>query len=119
MSKFSNALMAQSARKTAKTYNDETLANWADELLMHCNNEHVSVDITSDELMDTYETDMLALGYKANSDGDLLDNMTEFEARKTGRAFVYEAMEHKGNKTKVIAAYTKAIRRRSKWLKTR
>jgi hypothetical protein len=46
-------------------------------------------------------------------------NMTDAELLLTGRAFVYEAMEHKGNKTKVIAAYKKAIKQRTAWLKKR
>lgn len=117
MSKAANEITVRGAMQIADKYNDDTLANWASELAMVSNNEYVSVDITNDEMDDTFEDDAKALGYDVDADG--FGGITEFESRKTGRAFIYEAMEHKDNKTKRIAAYIKAIRRRKKWLAAR
>jgi len=115
MSKIENTLVVRAAIQTANAFNDDTLHNWASDLTLHNNNEHASVDVTNDELDDTFEADMKALGH----DTDAVFNMTDNELELTGRAFVYEAMELKGNNSKVIAAYKKAIKQRTKWLKTR
>lgn len=93
---------------------DNTLANWASDLALYNNDEHVSKDNTRSELDDTLEKEREWLCYLPETVG-----LTTYDADKTGRMYVALALEQGDDKHAIVALYRLAINKRITWIRER